>query len=56
MTLFEIFNRDEEIQSMKNYIHEKTGEWEGLLLWQGETIEQCRERLQKRVEELEEDK
>ena len=52
MTVFERLNRDEEIRSMINFIHEKTGEWEGLYIFQGETIEKCRERLRKQVEYL----
>ena len=48
----QIINRDKEIQEMIRYIHDKTGKWEGLLFWEGETVEECRERLRKRVKEL----
>ena len=45
-------NRDEEIQAMRKFIHENTGEWPKLWFWDGETIEEYRERLRKRVNEI----
>lgn len=45
-------NRDEEIQAMRKFIHENTGEWPKLGFWDGETIEEYRERLRKRVNEI----
>ena len=45
-------NRDEEIQAMRKFIHENTGEWPKLGFWDGETIEEYRERLCKRVNEI----
>jgi len=45
-------NRDSEIQKMREIIHDKTGEWEGLLIFNGETVEEYRERLRKRVKEI----
>ena len=56
MNLLEQLNRDKEIQEMLNLIYKNTGEWLGLLFWDGETIEEYRERLRKRVNEIKETK
>ena len=54
MNLLKRLNRDEEIQEMLNFIYENTGKWPGLLFWNGETVEEYRERLRKRVNEIKE--
>ena len=52
MNLLKQLNRDKEIQEMRSFIHENTGEWPKLWFWDGETIEEYRERLRKRVDEI----
>ena len=52
MNLLKQLNRDKEIQEMRSFIHENTGEWPKFWFWDGETIEEYRERLRKRVNEI----
>ena len=52
MNLLKQLNKDKEIQEMRSFIHENTGEWPKLWFWDGETIEEYRERLRKRVNEI----
>ena len=52
MNLIKRINRDEEIKEMRDFIYKNTGEWLELLFWNGETFEEFKERLRKRVNEI----
>ena len=52
MNLFGMINNDPEIVALKKVIKERTGFVSGIYFWDGETLEEYRERLRKTVEEL----
>lgn len=52
MGVLGIIANDQEIQNLRKIIHDSTGVWEGILFWDGETIEAYRERLKSQVEAL----
>ena len=52
MNLVKRINRDEEIKEMRDFIYKNKGEWPELLFWNGETFEEFKERLRKRVNEI----
>lgn len=42
--IFHKFQKDKEIQEMMKCIYKETGEYEGLMIWEGERVEECRQR------------
>ncbi len=52
MNLFNAIRSDKEIQEMKKTISDNGGFVPGFGFWDGETIEEYRERLRKIVEEV----
>ena len=52
MNLFGMINSDPEIVALKKEIKERTGFVSGIYFWDGETIDEYRERLRKTLEEL----
>lgn len=52
MNLFGVINNDPEIVALKKAIKEKTGYVSGIYFWDGETLEEYKERLRKTLEEL----
>lgn len=52
MNLLQIINTDPEIIALKKDINERNGFASGIYFWDGETIEEYKERLRNTLEEL----
>lgn len=56
INLIKQINRDKEIIEMRDFVYKNTGEMLKLLFWEGETIEEYKEKLRKRVKEIKDTK
>lgn len=56
MNLFKTIREDKEIQEVKNFISDNGGFVPGFGFWDGETIDEYRERLHKIAEEIKKEK
>lgn len=52
MNFLEIINKDKEICELKSFIEKETGHVPGFRFWDGELIEEYRERLRRMAKEI----